>query len=100
MLYAQPGATSAARMTSGTGAADAEALLSRVAKPSDLATNEFKKAGMQGVAPYTPTDEERGKIKAALASLPDQNRHVLALRLHALAFVDGIPGEGRIRFGR
>ena len=93
-LYAQPGAGSASGITVATYPADAEILLSRVAKPTDLAVSEFEKAGMQGVTSHMLTAEQRRKVKAALSSLPGLNRHVLALRLHALAFVDGIPGEG------
>ena len=49
-------------------------MLSRVSQPSDLALNEFKKAGMQSVTPHMLTDEERGKIEAALAIIatPEQ----------------------------
>jgi hypothetical protein len=93
-LYAQQLAGSATAITAATRLADAAILLSRLAKPTDLAVSEFRKAGMQGVTSHMLTPEQRQKIKAALASLPDLNRHVLALRLHALAFVDGIPGEG------
>ncbi len=93
-LYAQQPKTSAAPIIAQGEETYAETLLSRVATPSPLAVEVFKHAGMQGVTPHLLTDRERGKIAAALAVLPELNRHVLASRLHALAFVDGIPGEG------
>ena len=72
----------------------AETLMARVGEPSRLAVDEFKKAGMQGVTPHSLTAEERTKIEAALGSLPALNKRVLEKKLHSLAFVDGIPGEG------
>ena len=72
----------------------ADELIARVGAPSRLAMKEFKKAGMQGVTPHILTAEERSKVEAALASLPALNKRVLEKKLHSLAFVDGIPGEG------
>lgn len=69
-------------------------LIARVGSPSKLAIKEFKKAGMQGVTPHILTVEERSKVGVALASLPAMNKRVLEKKLHSLAFVDGIPGEG------
>lgn len=74
--------------------AAAKELTARVGPPSQQAIDEFKKAGMEDVKPHTLTAEERAKIEAALASLPALNRRVLEKKLHQLAFVDGIPGEG------
>jgi hypothetical protein len=74
--------------------AEVEALMDRVGPPSQEAVDEFKKAGMEGVRPHTLTATERTKVQAVLASLPSLNRHVLEKKLHYLAFVDGIPGEG------
>ncbi len=71
-----------------------QTLITRVGSPSQLAIDEFKKAGMQGVTPHNLTPEERAKVEAALASLPALNKRVLEKKLHELAFVDGIPGEG------
>jgi hypothetical protein len=71
-----------------------EALMSRVGPPSENAVDEFKKAGMENVKPHSLTAAERVKIENALASLPGLNRRVLKKKLHQLAFVDGIPGEG------
>ncbi len=71
-----------------------EALMARVGPPSPEAVDEFKKAGMEDVRPHMLTAPERAKVQAALASLPALNRHVLEKKLHYLAFVDGIPGEG------
>ena len=74
--------------------AGVEALMARVGPPSQEAVEEFKKAGMEDVRPHTLTASERAKVEAALASLPSLNRQVLEKKLHYLAFVDGIPGEG------
>jgi hypothetical protein len=84
-------ATAQALQSQADGAA---ALISRVGAPSQLAIDEFKKAGMQDVTPHALTAEERAKVEAALVSLPALNRRVLEKKLHSLAFVDGIPGEG------
>jgi hypothetical protein len=75
-------------------AAGLEVLMGRVGPPSEMAVDEFKKAGMEEVRAHVLTAPERAKVEAALASLPALNRHVLEKRLHTLAFVDGIPGEG------
>ncbi len=75
-------------------AAGIKALLARVGPPSQEAIDEFKKAGMEDVRPHLLTAPERANVEAALASLPTLNRHVLEKKLHYLAFVDGIPGEG------
>ncbi len=72
----------------------ADELIARVGSPSKLAMKAFKKAGMQGVTPHTLTAEERSKVEAALKSLPTISKRVLEKKLHSLAFVDGIPGEG------
>ncbi|HUA81832.1 MAG TPA: hypothetical protein VL997_15765 [Dyella sp.] len=69
-------------------------LMEKVGAPSQLAINTFKDAGMLDIKAHTLTDEERQKIKAALAALPPLHRRVLLDRLDHLAFVDGIPGEG------
>ena len=79
---------------SQSGAAGVEALIARVGPPSHLAIQEFKNAGMEAVIPHTLTASERAKVETALASLPLLTRHVLEKKLHSLAFVDGIPGEG------
>jgi len=75
-----------------TDAVRVEALMERVGQPSKSAIDEFKKAGMEG--PHVLTGAERARVEAALASLPTLNTHVLGKKLHFLAFVDGIPGEG------
>lgn len=72
----------------------ANELMARVGPPSKLAMKEFRKAGMQGVVPHILTAEERSNVEAALTSLPTFNKRVLEKKLHSLAFVDGIPGEG------
>lgn len=74
--------------------AEVEALMARVGAPSQRAIEEFKEAGMENVRAHTLTADERVKVEATLASLPALNRHVLEKKLHQLAFVDGIPGEG------
>jgi len=71
-----------------------EALMTRVGPPSPLAIKEFKNAGMEGVRPHTLTASERTTVEVTLASLPLLTRRVLEKKLHYLAFVDGIPGEG------
>jgi hypothetical protein len=71
-----------------------QSLMARVGPPSQEAVDEFKKAGMEEVRPHMLTAPERAKVQAALASLPAPNRYVLEKKLHYLAFVDGIPGEG------
>jgi hypothetical protein len=72
-----------------------KSLMARVAAvPSEVAVKEFVRAGMQEVRPHNLTSIERAKVEAALASLPPLSREVLEKRLHRLAFVDGIPGEG------
>jgi len=75
-------------------AADVAALMGRVGAPSPNAVDEFKKAGMEEVRPHALTATERAKVQGVLASLPELNRRVLEKKLHSLAFVDGIPGEG------
>ena len=75
-------------------AAGVKALMARVGPPSQEALDEFKNAGMEDVRPHLLTTPERAKVEAALASLPALNRQVLEKKLHYLAFVDGIPGEG------
>ena len=69
-------------------------LMSRVGQPSELAVNEFRKAGMEEVRTHILTNAERAKVEAAIGSLPFLNRDALNKHLHQLAFVDGIPGEG------
>ena len=75
-------------------AAGVEVLMARVAPPSQEAVDAFKKAGMEDIRPHMLTASERARVEAVLASLPSLNRHVLEKKLHHLAFVDGIPGEG------
>jgi hypothetical protein len=75
-------------------AARAQVLMTRVGPPSDLALDEFKKAGMRDIRPHALTAPERAKIGVVLASLPLLNTRVLEKKLHHLAFVDGVPGEG------
>ncbi len=74
--------------------AGVQSLMARVGPPSQEAVDEFKQAGMEEVRPHMLTAPERAKVQAALASLPAPNRYVLEKKLHYLAFVDGIPGEG------
>ena len=69
-------------------------LMQKVGAPSKFVMDTFKSSGMLDVKPHTLTDEERQKIKAALAALPPLHRKVLLDRLDDLAFIDGIPGEG------
>jgi hypothetical protein len=73
---------------------DVATLMGRVGAPSPMAVDEFKKAGMEEVRAHELTAAERAKVQNVLASLPELNRRVLDKRLHSLAFVDGIPGEG------
>ncbi len=75
-------------------AAGVESLMTRVGPPSQMAVDEFTKAGMEDVKPHLLTASERARVEDALASLPAPNRYVLEKKLHYLAFVDGIPGEG------
>jgi hypothetical protein len=75
-------------------AAEVAALMVRVGAPSPMAVDEFKQAGMEDVRPHALTATERAKVQGVLASLPELNRRVLEKKLHSLAFVDGIPGEG------
>jgi len=83
-----------AQARSKSEADDVQSLMARVGPPSQVAVDEFKKAGMQEVRPHKLTAGERAKIEAALTSLPVLNQQVLEKKLHSLAFVDGIPGEG------
>lgn len=83
------GQTAAASEAAGVGA-----LMDRVGAPSASAVEEFKAAGMEDVQPHVLSAAERAKVADVLASLPELNRRVLGTRLHSLAFVDGIPGEG------
>ena len=76
------------------GETDVAALMERVGAPSPGAVAEFKSAGMEEVRAHALTAAERAKVESVLASLPELNRRVLEKRLHSLAFVDGIPGEG------
>jgi hypothetical protein len=89
-----PFAGAAQQETTQGAAAGVEALMTRVGGPSPVAVDEFKKAGMEEVRAHVLTAAERAKVEAVLASLPELNRRVLEKRLHSLAFVDGIPGEG------
>jgi hypothetical protein len=89
-----PLAHAAQRDSPQSEAARVEALMTRVGPPSQEAVDEFKSAGMEDVKPHMLTAPERAKVKAVLGSLPTLNRHVLEKKLHYLAFVDGIPGEG------
>ena len=75
-------------------AAEVQELMERVGPPSKVAIRDAKKVGMKDVKLHTLTDSERVKVAAAFASLPTLNRHILEKRLHYLAFLDGIPGEG------
>jgi hypothetical protein len=75
-------------------AAEVAVLMARVGAPSPAAVDEFKKAGMEEVRPHVLTAPERAKVESVLASLPELNRRVLEKKLHTLAFVDGVPGEG------
>jgi hypothetical protein len=69
-------------------------LMDRIGQPSAGEIQAFRDAGMEDVQPHTLTAAERGKLQAAIASLPPLNRNALNKHLHRLAFVDGIPGEG------
>ncbi|MBD5603866.1 MAG: hypothetical protein IAI48_02040 [Candidatus Eremiobacteraeota bacterium] len=71
-----------------------ELLMDRVGPPSDEAVGVFKYAGMEHVTPHVLTTPERAKVEAVLNSLPSLTKHLLMKKLHRLAFVDGIPGEG------
>jgi hypothetical protein len=93
-LRARTGAALARSVEATSGADELGILLSRVGAPGALAISQFKKAGMQDVTPHSLTADQRRKVAVALAALPKLTRHVLALRLHTLAFLDGIPGEG------
>ena len=77
-----------------SGVAAGEGLMAHVGPPSQEAVDEFKSAGMENVRPHVLSAPERAKVEAALASLPILNRQVLEKKLHQLAFVEGIPGEG------
>ena len=78
----------------GSGQGDVGALMDRVGTPSAMAVDQFKQAGMEEVRGHALTAAEREQVRGVLASLPALNRRVLEKRLHSLAFVDGIPGEG------
>jgi hypothetical protein len=91
-LTATGQATAQASQQDGTK--DAEELMNHVGEPTPQIIAIFKGAGMQGVVPHTLTTQERAKIEAVLASLPELHRRVLEKHLNHLAFVDGIPGEG------
>lgn len=71
-----------------------ELLMDRVGPPSDEAVGVFKYAGMENVTPHVLTTPEWAKVEAVLNSLPSLTKRVLMKKLHRLAFVDGIPGEG------
>jgi hypothetical protein len=73
---------------------EVEVLMSHVGPPSEKAIDEFRSAGMEEIRPHTLTALERAKLESALASLPTLSKQVLEKKLHHLAFVDGIPGEG------
>jgi hypothetical protein len=82
------------QISSQSEAAGVEELMARVGLPSQMAVDEFKRAGMEDVRPHILTAPERAKVEAALASLPTLSKQVLRKTLHQLAFVDGIPGAG------
>jgi hypothetical protein len=73
---------------------ETQGLMTRVGSPSHLALDEFRKAGMEDIKPHVLTAAERSKVESALSSLPALHQKVLFRRLHSLAFVDGVPGEG------
>jgi hypothetical protein len=79
---------------SASDTAVAQLLMSRVGPSSEVAIVEAKKAGMQDIRPHTLTASERSEVEAALSALPALNRRVLVRKLHHLAFLDGIPGQG------
>jgi hypothetical protein len=89
-----PLAYAAQRDSPESEAAGVRVLMTRVGPASDVALKEFKKAGMEEIKPHSLTAAERAKMEAVLASLPTLTRHVLEKKLHSLAFVDGVPGEG------
>ena len=89
-----PSAHAVGQETGQREAAEVAALMVRVGAPSPMAVDEFKQAGMEDVRPHPLTATERAKVQSVLASLPKLNRRVLEKKLHSLAFVDGIPGEG------
>jgi hypothetical protein len=93
-IAVMPLAYAAQRDSPQSEAAGVQELMARVGPPSDVALDDFKKAGMEEIRPHTLTASERAKMEAVLASLPDLTRHVLEKKLHTLAFVDGVPGEG------
>jgi hypothetical protein len=80
--------------TPPSSADTARSLMARVGPPSQQAVDNFMRAGMREVRPHSLTAVEREKVEATLASLPALHRETLRKRLHILAFVDGIPGDG------
>ena len=79
----------ASREPAGTGV-----LMGRLGPPSLEAVDIFRNAGMENVRAHILTVSERAKVETVLASLPTLHKRVLESKLHRLAFVDGIPGEG------
>lgn len=89
-----PPAHATAPASSQSETAEVEKLMARVAPPPQGVIDKFKEAGMEDIRPHILTAPEQAKVLAALTSLPTLHRRVLEQKLHSLAFVDGIPGDG------
>ncbi len=66
-------------------------LESRVGQTPDSVLKMFKEAGFASPKPHTLSRTERGKLAAALASLPPLHQRVLRERLRRVSFLDGMP---------
>lgn len=93
-LLRSPVLFSAEHIQNNTRDKDVELLMERVGLPSSIAVKTFEQAGMLEVRPHALTQDERLKVKGALAALPTLHKRALLDKLDHIAFVDGIPGDG------
>lgn len=74
--------------------AQVSSIMAREGRPSSSVIEQFRDAGMTDVKSHRLTASEYEKVQAAIISLPRLNQDALYKRLHQIAFVDGVPGEG------
>ncbi len=68
--------------------------MSRIGPPSQLTLSTYINSGMNAPTDHHLTAAEVSRIRTALTRLPAFYQRMLALHLHRLSFVDGVPGVG------
>jgi len=71
-----------------------DALRSRVAPPDEVVLQAYRDSGVANPTLHSLTDDEWGKVDAAIGALPELHRRVLQQHLRRLSFVDVPPGGG------